>query len=823
MKKANMKSWNKWFSIWCFAMFFGSSGILNAQNVPFEVRNFLADYERVVDISEFDDSDTMPTNRFSAAAAEKFTNFFLSKETLIFNDIAQDEDMSLYITPAEYIKKVSELYPIGLYVYISDAEIIDVREYSSYILYIVEIEKTIYIDNMLRTNRPVPKFNSPVRQIYYIIGYSNSPGIKIIGIEAKGTAADNKTAYNGLVPDKLEFNAHFNAYNLNFKDIREEYAGLDGSGNQTRFGLLLGWDLGGKKSFRYGLASGLLYDKVNFSTDLESFADRPIPAVDIDNYPYRKIITGHDISQSNSLDQLTLPVLFSMNWEFPPKWGNKYVKRSFTGDLAYKRGIGINFRIGPHIQYNLSGKSDPYEGTFSYGGSYRFFNPVVQDSTTIIIDNLPEYGFVNDTTFTDNSSVASYSKINIGFSTQLNVSIPIYKSLEFYFGPSLYYNFSGLAETTEDFILSGRIGEINPFITAAKTSSLSYGVNAGLVLNLHAPRVPYSSIELPDIAKDRYKVKTAYTLENDNRMKMALNVNLIAGKSMEMERQAINYQIQSDWAKKPTKGKFAGFKTHILKYEYPKIAGKVTFKSDLVIEKPFGYDVVCNDTIAFNSVNTNPLVIPLDNLNRLAENRQSLDLTVNRLPDFTFVYVSLYNKFETLEQRRKIVELVRDLGNNAIINQEELLVYLSSEAGKPIAYCNFASREDLPENVVTDWQEFLYKLKEEYGSQNLIYEDDIRNIDNILNPILNLDERMNAQRRFVNFNFIVNDPEKYYGYDSERLSDTRALIHFLSDKYCSKIPFRSSQFNFNVYLTERNLNMRKSPSDININIIHLIK
>ena len=117
----------------------------------------------------------------------------------------------------------------------------------------------------------------------------------------------------------------------------------------------------------------------------------------------------------------------------------------------------------------------------------------------------------------------------------------------------------------------------------------------------------------------------------------------------------------------------------------------------------------------------------------------------------------------------------------------------------------------------------LDKLKEEYGSQNLIYEDDIRNIDNILNPILNLDERMNAQRRFVNFNFIVNDPEKYYGYDSERLSDTRALIHFLSDKYCSKIPFRSSQFDFNVYLTERNLNMRKSPSDININIIHLIK
>jgi hypothetical protein len=307
-------------------------------------------------------------------------------------------------------------------------------------------------------------------------------------------------------------------------------------------------------------------------------------------------------------------------------------------------------------------------------------------------------------------------------------------------------------------------------------------------------------------------------------MKMALNVNLIRGSGMETERKVgIGYQVQSDWMKKPAEGKFSSFKTYSLKYNYPKVVGKLNFKSDLVIEKPFGYDIICSDTLASNSVNTNPLIIPLDNLNRLAESRQPLDLTVARLPNFNFIYVSLYNKNETLEQRKKIVELVRDLGNNAIINQEELLVYLSSEANKPIAFTNFVSGDDLPDNIITDWQNFLYKLEEEYNSQDLIYEDDIRNIDEILNPILNLDERANAQRRFVNYHFIVNESEKYYGIDAERQSDIRTVIQFISNKYCSKIPFKSSQFIYNVYLTERYMNERRSPSDININIIHLIK
>jgi hypothetical protein len=821
MKIWNTTSWRKLFWKICLVAFSLSFASLNAQNVPFEVRNFLLDYEKVVDIGEFDTA--ILSNRFSAVAAEKFTNFFINKEILIFNDIAQEKGIPLYISPAEYVRKVNELYPVGLYVYISGTKILDVKEYSSYSLYIVEIKKTMYIDNMLE-NAPDQKFQSPVSLIYYIIRYNSTSGIKIIGIEAKGTASSNKTLYNHFIPDKIEFNAQFNSYKLNFGDIRSEYSDLKSSGNQNRFGILLGWDLGGKKGFRYGISSGLYYDKTNYSTDLESYTDRPIPSIDKDGYPYKKIITGAKIDQSNSMSHVSLPVYLNFNWELPAKWGNKYTKRSFTNDLAYKRGININFRIGPHLQYHLSGSNDPYSGTFSYGGQYTFYNPAIQDSATIFIDNLPEYGFVGDTSFTTSATALKYQKLNIGLSSQLNISFPINKSLEFYVGPSLYYNFSGIAETEDDFILSGQIGENNSLASSSKTTSVAYGINAGLVLNLHAPRVPYSTIRLPEVSKDKYKVKTAYTLEKDNQMKMALNVNLIRGSGMETERKVrIGYQVQSDWMKKPAEGKFSSFKTYSLKYNYPKIVGKLNFKSDLVIEKPFGYDIICSDTLASNSVNTNPLIITLDNLNRLAESHQPLDLTVARLPNFNFIYVSLYNKNETLEQRRKIVELVRDLGNNAIINQEELLVYLSSEANKPIAFTNFVSGDDLPENIITDWQNFLYKLEEEYNSQDLIYEDDIRNIDEILNPILNLDERANAQRRFVNYHFIVNESEKYYGIDAERQSDIRTVIYFISNKYCSKIPFKSSQFTFNVYLTERYMSERRSPSDININIIHLIK
>jgi hypothetical protein len=814
-------SWKKLLRMTCLIIFLASSFSMNAQKVPFEVRNFLLDFEKVVDLSEFDTA--ILSNRFSTNAAEKFTNFFINKEILIYNDIAQVKGIPLYINPSEYVKEVSELYPSGLSVNITGTSILDVKEYSTYSLYVVEIEKTIQIDNMLE-NRPDVKFQSPVRLIFYIIRYNNTSVIKIIGVEAAGTAVNNKNTYNRFQPDRIEFNYHYNAYKLNFKDIPEEYAGQETSGHQNRFGILVDWDLNGRKSFTYGLSAGVFYDKTNFSTGLSKYTDRPIPMYDKDNCPYHKIISGTDIDQDNSMSQLTVPVYFNMKWELPSRWKSPDIKQSSANALAYKRGINFNFRIGPHFQYHLSEANDPYTGTFSYGGLYRFYNPVTQDSSSVLIDDLPDYGFKSDTSFSSSNSNLTYTKFNFGISTQLNISIPIVKYLEFYVGPSLFFNFSNVAETGNDFVLSREIGENNSLASSSKTTSVSYGINAGLILDLHAPRVPYSSVDLPEKAKTQFKAKTAYTLNKGSLMKMALDVNLRNEPGVQMIKKVrIPYEISADWKKNATKGKFSGNKTRILKYDYPQSVSNLNFKSYLIIKKPFGYDVKCNDSIALNSVNQPTLTIPLENLNSLVRNRQSLDLTVIKLPTFNFIYVSLYNKNETMEQRKSIVNLVRQIGNEAIYNQEELVVYLSSEAQKPIAYCNFMSGADLPDNIVTDWDRFLYKLEEEYNSQDLIYEDDIKNIDQILNPILNLDERANAERRYVKYSFIVNESEKYYGYDPEIQSDIRSLIYFISNKYCAKIPFKSDQYSFNVYLTEKYKNERKSPSDININIEHLNK
>jgi hypothetical protein len=82
---------------------------------------------------------------------------------------------------------------------------------------------------------------------------------------------------------------------------------------------------------------------------------------------------------------------------------------------------------------------------------------------------------------------------------------------------------------------------------------------------------------------------------------------------------------------------------------------------------------------------------------------------------------------------------------------------------------------------------------------------------------MNLDERANAERRYVRYSFIVNESDKYYGIDPEVQSDIRSLIYFISNKYCAKIPFKSDQYIFNVYLTEKYKKEMKTPSDININ------
>jgi hypothetical protein len=794
---------------------------MHAQKVPFEVRNFLLDFEKVVDLGDFDTA--LLTNQFSTAAAEKFTNFFINKEILIYNDIAQVKGAATYINPGDYVKKVSELYPIGLSVYISDTKILDVKEYSTYSLYVVEIQKTMLIDNMLQ-NRPEQHFQTPVRLIMYIIRYTENSGIKITGIEAAGNAINNKTTYNGFQPDRIELNYHYNAYNLNFKDIPEQYSGQDGSGHQNRIGLLLDWDLSGKKNLTYGLATGLFYDKTKFSTELASYTDRPIPMTDKDGLNYKKLISGTDIQQDNTMSQLTIPVYFTLRYELNPHWKKMDIKQTSSKSLAYRRGVSFNFRIGPHFQYHVSDASDPYTGTFNYSGQYRFFNPLTSDSSTVIISDLPEYGFTSDTTFSSSNPNLNYQKFNFGISTQLNVSFPIFRYLDFYIGPSLFFNLSNLAETSDDFVLSREIGENNSLASGAKSSAVAYGFNAGLVLNLHAPRVPYSSVNMPEKAKNQFKAKTAYTLEKGSLMKMALNVNVRNESNLMNKKVRIPYEITTDWHKHPAKGSFTGNKTHILKYDFPQSTGNLNFKSSMLIEKPFGYDVKCADSIAINNVNQPSLTISLESLNKLVGSRQPLDLTVSKLPTFNFIYISLYNVNETMEQRKSIVGLVRQIGNEAIYNQEELLVYLSSEAGKPIAYCNFlSSTEDLPDNIVTDWDRFLYKLEEEYNSQDLIYEDDIKNIDQILNPMMNLDERANAERRYVKYSFIVNESDKYYGIDPEVQSDIRSLIYFMSNKYCAKIPFRADQYSFNVYLTEKYKNERKSPSDININIEHINK
>lgn len=797
-----------------------SSVSMHAQKVPFEVRNFLLEFEKVVDLGEFDTA--LLTNRFSTATAEKFTNFFINKEILIYNDIAQVKGTPQYINPSEYVKKVSELYPIGLSVYISDTKILDEKKFSTYYLYVVEIEKTLLIDNML-PNRPEAKFQSPVRLVLYIIRYTNTPGIKIIGIEVAGNAVNNKTSYNGFQPDKIELNYHYNGYNLNFKDIPEQYSGQETSGHQNRFGILLDWDLNGKKNLTYGLATGLFYDKTKFSTKMASYTDRPIPMTDKDDFSYNRIISGKDVRQDNSMSQLTVPVYFNLRYELNPHWKRQDIKQTSSTSLAYRRGISFNFRIGPHFQYHLSDANDPYTGNFSYGGLYKFYNPITQDSSSVLVDDLPEYGFASDTTFSSSNANLNYKKFNFGISTQLNVSFPIFRYLDFYIGPSLFFNLSNLADTRGDFVLSREIGENNALASSARTSSVAYGLNAGLVLNLHTPRVPYSSVKLPEKAKNQFKAKTAYTLEKGSLIKMALNVNLMNDPGLMNKKVKIPYEITTDWHKKSSKGKFTSNNTRILKYDFPQSTGNLNFISSMVIEKPFGYDVKCSDTIAINNVNQPNLAISLESLNKLVRNRQSLDLTVSRLPIFNFIYVSLYNVHETMEQRKSIVNLVRQLGNEAIYNQEELVVYLSSEAGKPIAYSNFLNGSDLPDNIVTDWDRFLYKLEEEYNSQDLIYEDDIKNIDQVLNPIMNLDERANAERRYVRYTFIVNESDKYYGIDPEVQSDIRSLIYFISNKYCANIPFRSDQYSFNVYLTEKYRNERKSPSDINIKIENINK
>jgi hypothetical protein len=818
--------WRTLLTATCLITFIATSISVHAQKVPFEVRNFLVKFEKVLDLSQLDTNANPPCNKFSSSEAAEFIEFFdiiNDGNILIYNDLVQQDSVSRYIKVAEYVKKVEELYPFGLTVFISDTRIVDVKEFSTFSLYVVDVQKTMWIDHMCE-NPPASKFHSPVKLTYYIIRRNANKDIKIIGIEASGSAINNKTMYSKLYPDRVEFNAHFNSFNLNFKDIPEQYAGIETDGKQNRFGALLGWDLNGHKNFRFGLSTGLFYDKTVFSTNLSNYEDKPINAKDKDSYDYQKLVSGTDIKQKNERSQLTVPVLLDLTWELPSKWGERYAKRSLTKDLAYKRGININFRVGPQFQYHLSGSNDPYTGKFSYSGLYKFYNPIIQDSSSIIINDLIEYGFTDDTSFSTTNSNFSYKKFNFGVASQLNVSFPIYKSLELYVGPSLVYDLSGIAKNEEAYVLSSQIGENNALVKSSKTQSVSVGINAGLILNLHAPRIPYSTINLPEKAKTQYKSRITYTGDKSTLNKITLSLNLInESQSARTKNIKVNYQINADWLKKAVSGNFSRYKTYLLKYSYPNQAmNSQYYKGSLIIHKPFAYDIKCNDTIAFNSVNEPTLEIPLENINRLIENYQALDLTVSQLPDFNFIYISTKYKLESVEQRKLLVNIVKQIGNEALYHQEELLVYLSSERNRPITFANFLSG-NLPGYIYTNWSSFTNDLERVLNSVDMLYEDEIYNIDTLLNPIVNLDERANAERRHVDYYFIVNDSEKYYEYDPDQISEIRSIIYFLSNKFCSNIPYKSDQYEFYVYLTQRYKNERRTPSDININIDHLIK
>lgn len=776
------------------------------QDIPPALRDFLIQYGKTSSLGrDFIDEEVY---KIDETVVDSFQALFESPQTIVFNDVYHSKSDTGYIPEYVSVEKYCDLikthYPEGFQTYTYSPRLIRTKRISkNTTLYEIVIDKYLRIDFL--TDNPPQAYFDPFAELKLSIIDQGNMNYKIIMIEENRDAFASHLWTSKIIPQSAKLYGGIAGGNLSFNNIPENIKNLEDKDIvQNHLGLGLSWDISGKKNFKFGVLAGIELIKVKGTLDIDSYDDM-IAMVDIDNYPFKKIICAKEVTQSFEYNALSIPVGLHFDYSLSSSWRD-IAKTPQTAKKRFpsKRNIRLNMDVG--ISYNNISVSNVNEnnGTYSYSGEYRIYNPETQDSSTIIVSNLPEYGFYNDTSFSAGEVESSMAKNYISGFARINISYPLTQCVEIFFGPYINFSLNDINEADDNFLLSSKVNEVNDIISLSGTKFSGYGINAGITFNIKPAKNFYYKYPVipkpPKTSSGRDRGFTDYSPYQTSQFFIVPNSGI---------KEKLIAIKEANWLKKPKSIKYRANKTKKFNVKYPE--GKTDLESaELTFIKPFGIDIeLTNCPEIENNVNDPSLVIPYTKIidyNYCFDNNQIM-LNVERLKKFNFVYVTFIGK-KSSDARKDVVNKLRKLLKTANNNNQEILIYVSTEIDQPVVLVNFEfdreGRTSFPVYTMNNKEDFFQKIEREINSNIMDYKDDIHNIENVLKAEFLLDERLNANRRFVNFDFFMTDVEKAYRIpnyiDESNNSIIQNLILELTRMYCLDVPADRNRYDVRVYI-----------------------
>jgi hypothetical protein len=199
-----------------------------------------------------------------------------------------------------------------------------------------------------------------------------------------------------------------------------------------------------------GLTSGLNYSSYNTQLSIDSYNDQ-LNAVDQENENYELRVSGNDIEENQHVGILGIPIC--LNLRFP-----------------FKKDFGVYVQTGLNIAMPL-GNSYETSGTFSYKGYFPAYN--------VLLESLPEYGFTNDVTTTNNGDLKLKPVIycvmaSAGFDYIVN------NKFQLSIGASFNKSLESISENvpTDNFYLTTEADQLNSLMEGSgKVILQSLGIN----------------------------------------------------------------------------------------------------------------------------------------------------------------------------------------------------------------------------------------------------------------------------------------------------------------------------------------------------------
>ncbi|MDY0286035.1 MAG: hypothetical protein WC151_01245 [Bacteroidales bacterium] len=768
-----------------------------SQELPPGLRNFLITFSESSSLGKYD-PDLM-VNRIDERVIDQFMESFVSPDAMVFNDVYHRPGRFEYVTVQAYCDIIAEQYPQGLRTFVYSPELLKVVHKNESILYEIEVEKFLDID--FGMDNPPRIYFDPFTRLKLSVLY-NGDSYRILMIEESRSALAPGHWVNRMVPQSVALQGAIGSNTMKVTKSPESYGDFSsGVGTVKSTGLQLKWDVMGHHQWKAGILAGVEYQGQKSRLLLDSYFWK-IQATDRDGYSYQRFINASNVQQDYAMNLISVPLGLHFNYAFGQKW-KPLAKRVHEARKRYpvKRNFRLGFDVGVKLNYLTSSIVADNRGTYSYTGKYAFWNNAISDTSYLIVDDLPEYGFFQDTTFRAGDLPSEYNDFNLSAFTAINIYYPVTPSIELYLGPVLNFSLTAVNSPDDNLLLSSEVGQSMNFLTNNQVTHRSIGIQGGLVFNIKPPKneyYPYPKLNKTELYKPtkssvKYrgsKQKAAFTLATSSTF-----------------RQKLRVELTGEWMTRPEKIRITSGRSKRIKVKVPSDP-TMRASGELSIRKPFGVEVQLVDCEKYNDVNNSRLLLPLDTIlasSGCIVNRQ-LNLAVEKLPPFNFVYVTLKGR-DDANARKDLVNELRKIYRKARFEDEEILIYISTEINRPVVFCNF----DVPDSQhlqfkifdATGFDEFVGEVTNKYNSAIEDYEEDIHNLQKVMGESFSIDQRLNAARRYVNFYFLPVDVTYYRipGYiESSDNSIIQDLILSLTNTYCLDVPVANKQYNVFVHL-----------------------